>query len=330
MKRHQQEEGGGDSWMNTYSDMVTLLLCFFVLLLSFSEVNAEKWERIVKAFAHPGDETDQIVIIDNEEGEKGDDPLPNQSDANQLQEGISPSDQESLLPADFDDLFSYLQAYIEENNLSSSVEVSKSGDEAVYIRFQNNIFFSPDEYTLLASSHEVLGFVGDCLHNVEDQIYIISINGHTADAGSDDYAVSDWMLSSERASSVAIYLEEQKGIEPQKLRPMGYGKNFPVASNDTPEGREQNRRVDITIIRDTEGGKGGTINEELASLFDPTQFPHAGSVEEILTPPTIEGETPPEEAGPAPEASAPAAPGNPAVQGPAPEGSFSSEPSVNP
>ena len=49
MKKRPQEEGGGDSWMNTYSDMVTLLLCFFVLLLSFSEVNAEKWEQFVKA-----------------------------------------------------------------------------------------------------------------------------------------------------------------------------------------------------------------------------------------------------------------------------------------
>lgn len=284
MKKRPQEEGGGDSWMNTYSDMVTLLLCFFVLLLSFSEVNAEKWEQFVKAFMHPGNDTAQIVVVDPDRIEPGDGPIPNDNNGQQTQDGMTPSTENSSLPEDFDDLFLYLQAYIEENNLSSSVEVSTDGENVVYIRFQNNIFFRPDKYDLLPSAYEILGFVGDCLHNVEEQIYIISINGHTADVEQDNYAVSDWMLSSERASNVAIYLEEQRQISPQKLRPMGYGKNYPVAPNDTEEGREKNRRVDITIIRDTGEGTNDSVNDELASLFDPSQFPKSGGALDVLSP----------------------------------------------
>ena len=287
-RKPRQEEDTG-TWMNTYSDLVTLLLTFFVLLFSMSSVNAEKWERFVKALAHPGEDTAQVVL-DNDSTEAGDGPLENTGSANQLQEGVSSEDEMSELPLDFDDLYNYLQGYVEENNLESSVEVSKDGENVVYIRFQNNIFFAPDSYNLLPDAYEILGFVGDSLHNVEDEIYIISINGHTAAADS-SYAVSDWMLSSERASSVAIYLEEEKQIEPQKLRPMGYGKNFPIASNDTAEGREQNRRVDMTIIKDTDD-TDGSIESELASLFDPSRFPRSGGAKDILVPPSDDDENP--------------------------------------
>ena len=62
MAKKQREEPNTSEWMNTYSDLVTLLLCFFVLLFSMSTINAEKWENFVKAFANPGDKTMQVVI----------------------------------------------------------------------------------------------------------------------------------------------------------------------------------------------------------------------------------------------------------------------------
>ena len=62
MKRRVRETEDTGTWMNTYSDLVTLLLTFFVLLFSFSSVDAEKWEAFVKAFGTPGDETSQVVL----------------------------------------------------------------------------------------------------------------------------------------------------------------------------------------------------------------------------------------------------------------------------
>ena len=133
--------------------------------------------------------------------------------------------------------------------------------------------------------------IGDAIHNVEDEIYIISINGHTAQVDMPNYAVSDWMLSGERASSVAIYFEEEKGIDPLKLRPMGYGKNYPIASNDTPEGRRKNRRVDMAIVKDTGEAISGGMEEVLNSLFDPSSFPATGGVDDLLTPDSSEAST---------------------------------------
>lgn len=299
MKGKQRPEEDTGAWMNTYSDLVTLLLCFFVLLYSMSSVNAEKWEAFVKAFSRPGNDTAQVVINPGDLPE-GDEPFQNVGGGDQIGDSTSEPFDPGALPEDFSDLYFYLQQYMEENNLSSTVEVSQSGDSVVYIRFQNNIFFDPDKYILRSQAYDILNYVGDCLQNVEDEIYIISINGHTADVPYDYYAVSDWMLSSERASSVAIFFDTEKGIDPQKIRSIGYGKNFPIASNDTQEGREKNRRVDITIVKNSSGG--GWSDADLAGLFDPTQFPKSGGTQDILTPDgsatSLEDVSPPENALP--------------------------------
>lgn len=309
MARKPREEPSGDSWMNTYSDLVTLLMTFFVLLFSMSSVDAEKWELLVEALA--GDKNQ--IVIDPDASSGTETVAGNAGEASgELTVTGDPADLE-----DFDDLFAFLQKYVEENGLTESIEVMKSGDNVVYIRFRNSIFFMPDKADLRPEAIEILGYLGDCLAAVEDQIYVVSINGHTADvAMSGVYAVSDWLLSGERASQVARFLDEQKGFTPSKLRPMGYGKNFPIADNSTSEGREQNRRVDMTIIRDTGGGK--EVDQQLASLFDPEQFPRSGGAEDLFTPDTSVvsepmelPDTPAEPAAPV-EPSAPAEPAAPA------------------
>ena len=65
---------------------------------------------------------------------------------------------------------------------------------------------------------------------------------------------------------------------------MGYGKNYPIASNDTPEGRQKNRRVDMAIVKNSEEVVAGDMEQVLHSLFDPTSFPTAGGVSDLFTP----------------------------------------------
>lgn len=282
-KKGGGDEGGGQEWMNTYSDLVTLLMCFFVLLFSMSSIDAEKWAAFVKAFVREGADTSQIVIDPSDD--LGDAPVTNNGDAYQIE--ANDGEELATLPTDFDELFAYLKEFVEESGLDSSVEVMTDGENAVYIRFQNNIFFAPDASNLLPDGLYILDFLGDCLAAVQDQIYVISINGHTADVGIDNYAVSEWMLSSERAGRVADYLDAEKNVDATKLRPMGYGKSFPVADNSTEEGRQENRRVDMTIVREGEANTG--LEQQLASLFDPSQFPKPGSLEDIWAADTTPG-----------------------------------------
>lgn len=283
------EETG--TWMNTYSDLVTLLLTFFVLLYSMSAVDSEKWEALVKAFSHPGEDTQQVVIGDVEDqGDQlltptGEIPPPNDGDS------LERTDQQ--MPANFDELYEYLKSYAKAQGMEDSVQISK-GDGRVYIRFQNNLFFAPDSAAILADAYPLLDFLGDCLNAVDDEILLININGHTASVpNGETYQVSDWMLSSERASNIAIYLDDKKDVDPKKLRPMGYGKNFPVADNDTVEGREENRRVDIVIISNQSSlTQNDAMYKEFEGLFDPSKFPESGGVDDLLIPgdPLLDGE----------------------------------------
>jgi len=291
MKKKVRPPEDTGTWMNTYSDLVTLLLTFFVLLYSTSSVDAEKWEMIVKAFSNPGDDTQQVVIGNAQD--QGDQLLTATGDM------PPPGDKESLertdqqMPANFDELYEYLKSYAASQGMEDSVQISK-GDGRVYIRFQNNLFFAPDSAAILADAYPLLDFLGDCLNAVDDEILLVNINGHTAAVpNGETYQVSDWMLSSERASNIAIYLDDKKDVDPKKLRPMGYGKNFPVADNDTIAGREENRRVDIVIISNQSSlTQNDAMYKEFEGLFDPTKFPESGGVDDLLIPsdPLLDGE----------------------------------------
>ena len=121
-----------------------------------------------------------------------------------------------------------------------------NSENAVFIRFKNDLLFDPDSASLRADSKSMLDAVGIMLKEKQDNILAVYINGHTAQAANS--LINDRLLSSERADNVAIYLEDQVGFDPKKLICRGYGKYYPIADNATREGREQNRRVDMIIL----------------------------------------------------------------------------------
>lgn len=277
-KKKKGDEGGGYNWMDTYGDMVTLLLTFFIMLFSMSSVEQEKWEMLVLAFTNRGNETSQIIVtpIGN-----GHDMAANQGEAPLPSDGES-IDTTSVLPSDFSELFQYLQSYVEENNLDGSVEVSE-GDGMVYIQFQDNIFFNPDQFVLRQEARPILTDLGGAIHAVEDQILVINVSGHTAAVEIENYPVSDWMLSGQRAASVTVFLEEEVGIDSTKMIDIGYGKSRPVGDNSTPEGRQRNRRVDMMIVSNQATPDSEQLLKSLlAGTYDESMYPKSGGLDDLL------------------------------------------------
>lgn len=280
-RRSSGDEGGGDSWMNTYADMVTLLLTFFAVLLSMSSVNQDKFNAFIRSFSNLPPE----VIEDIIEKTPGNDPQGN---------GAIPS--EGDYENSMDELYKQLTQYVEDNNQEVAVSLSKV-DDVIYIRFDSAVFFEPNKYTLRGESYDVISFIGDGLKSYESQIRLITIFGHTATSSGSNNLISDWMLSGERSAVVAKYIEDEKGFDPSKLVIIGYGNNFPVADNSTEEGRRQNRRVEMAII----GNKNTTFDnpyDALKDLYSGAEYPSSGGADDIILPPNTNSDSPVDEADP--------------------------------
>ena len=242
-KKGGGEESGG-SWMDTYGDMVTLLLTFFIVLYSMSSIEESKWAEIVKAFNKNGKtKVDQIVLVVDGDGDK---PAQNTGEDEPEGQGLT----------EFDEFYTALVEYLDEQE-ASAAEVAEQGEddgdtsngtnkENIYLKFQDMISFEPDTAVLRESSYDFLDFFGEKLSEIEDKLAVVIIKGHTATYDSSE--VDSRILSSERASTIANYLETNYNIEPKKLFPLGLANLYPVADNSNEDGRMKNRRVEISII----------------------------------------------------------------------------------
>ncbi len=244
-KKHQ-DEGSSNEWLNTYADMVTLLLTFFVMLYSMSTVSEEKWEFLKAAFANIGITTSQLVVVDDVTKE-GD------GQVGSTGSGIGDSQvaEESDVIIDVEMLYSLLKDYVDsmgDGEMKDSIEL-QSGKHYVFIRFTDNVFFNPDSAVLRQEGKDVLSEIGAGIKMAEESIGVIRIEGHTASVLEDEnYHVDDRELSSGRANAVLKFLEENCGISSELLSSLGYGKYRPIADNSTAEGRKKNRRVEILIV----------------------------------------------------------------------------------
>ena len=222
-----------DAWINTYADMITLILVFFVLLYAMSSIDQEKYQMLVQAFTTDPDVLEQLSNEDK--GNEGGDV-----------EGLGDVSLDEI--QDLNDLYYYLNQYVEENNMQDSVTVAM-GKDMVYVRFTSNLFFEPDRAVLKQGGVTILDQVGAALAKVEQYVAMIRIDGHTAESGPGIGTVNDRDLSTERANAVLKYLETYYIKDPSKLYAVGYGRYRPVAPNDTEANKAKNRRVEILISK---------------------------------------------------------------------------------
>lgn len=133
------------------------------------------------------------------------------------------------------------EAQLRQKLEGSGVRVVRNGNEIDLI-MPGNITFNTDQSSIRPGFNDTLESVALVLKEFNKTI--IQIEGHTDSTGSDSY---NQLLSESRASSVRDFLLNQ-GIESRRTRAVGYGERYPIASNDTASGREQNRRVELTLV----------------------------------------------------------------------------------
>lgn len=249
--------GGGANWMDTYGDMVTLLLCFFVLLYSISSVDAEKWMIVVRSF-------NKDAIMDS----GGPDPDVHESKS---YGGEMPATEK--VEQDLNELYEFLASYAAANQEAGDIVVSK-GDGYVFISFADAIFFDGDSTNLRKDGEKMLDGIMPALNECAPSIDELKVLGHTAQAGNKpNKALGDRMIAGGRAAAVAAYIQDGTidNLDPARIVDEGHGQWFNVAPHDgTEANRVKNRRVELMITGMVENELGDSI-EQYRTVYETTQ-----------------------------------------------------------
>ena len=248
-RKPPDDEGGGYNWMDTYGDLVTLLLCFFVLLYAFSSIDAEKWQELVGAFTGNTVTTieeldtktvkEDAIIIEGVEKDEDED------EAEELEEAANVVVDE--YEDEFDALYQAIRYYISINDLETKISVNKD-DEVIVVRFLEVVLFNSGKAIILDEGREVLNHIISIIAENDEAIQMLRIEGHTDDVPihTSEFE-SNWELSMARANAALKVFIEADVLDMGKLSAAAYGEYQPVDSNDTAEGRASNRRVDFVI-----------------------------------------------------------------------------------
>lgn len=253
--------------MATFSDLMNLLLCFFVMLFSMSTVDAQKWEEMVSAM------NSSFSIFDAGASAIGDGVLISNgvSQLNELDQYINSTGKTADSSVEGDKFEEYdnttqemeealeeqnlknnellselVQETVDESSMSDQIEVSFSS-QYVQLTMKGALLFDSGRAELKEEAKSVLDKAGAILERYGENT-TIEIEGHTDNVpiSSAQYA-SNEELSSARALSVFYYLMETTSLDPTMVKHSGMGERTPIADNSTDEGRSRNRRVEIRI-----------------------------------------------------------------------------------
>lgn len=138
------------------------------------------------------------------------------------------------------------EAKLRQQLEGTGVSVTRMGDN-ITLNMPGNVTFALNSADVNSQFYSALDGVSMVLKEYDKTV--VEVAGHTDSTGSDQY---NQALSQRRAQSVAAYLSS-RGVNSQRLLTVGAGKNYPIASNDTEQGRAANRRVELTIVPVTKG-----------------------------------------------------------------------------
>ena len=226
----EEVEEGAPLWVVTFGDLMSLLMCFFVLLLSFSEMDRNKYRIVSGSMKNAFGIQYKKPVFDSPKGQKM----------------ISKEFDQAIVLVKVQDVINPIERELENEfqEFKKSIEIHANENE-VTIRMMGEATFDTGQAKLRKEFLPLLRKIGEVLGKTKGEIIIA---GHT-----DNVPLiggqfrSNLGLSMARAGSVAEYLLKSTSIDPKKISTMGFGEYRPLDSNDTAQGRTKNRRVEIIV-----------------------------------------------------------------------------------
>lgn len=225
---------GAPAWMVTYSDLVTLLLTFFVLLLSMASMDPRKFlsatTSIKDAFGLHKTSTHMdfnIPILP---------PVPDTK--------FTPVQQELTVK-----MFERIKAELEKLETGESIEAIMKDSDTILLRVKDSILFKPGQSKITTIAYSSLRNIANIVRPLP---MTMRIEGHTDSTPVSNLPIDNWNLSMDRATSVLRFFTKSDLLPLDRMAAVGYGPDRPVADNETAEGKAQNRRVDFVLRLNTE------------------------------------------------------------------------------
>lgn len=263
MAKKKQEEApkGSPAWMATFSDLMNLLLCFFVLLFSMSTVDAEKFEQVVASLQSSfsilpsggssigegqmiSSGVSQLEMLDAYYHQMANSESDTDLEGSEGEVDVEEAYKQEAL-AESEQMAEEIEEVVEQYGIQDQVEVDFNAE---YVRLDLNgtLLFDSGKSELKTEAYALLDKIGVILQTYSNNM--IEIEGHTDNVpiNSAKYESND-VLSMYRALTVADYVREITELNPAHIKSSGRGEYAPVADNSTPEGRARNRRVEVKI-----------------------------------------------------------------------------------
>jgi chemotaxis protein MotB len=229
-KKKKCPEEVSERWAIPYADFLTLLLCLFIALFAMAQAGKQAALEYAQAFARAFG----MRLVPFQES------LPKQILPQPVVPRSEPTEKGRRIQRQIRELEEMLKRMGLEGELKVSFEVI-----GIRLILQEKILFSSGSAELKPETYPILDKLYEILKDLPNPV---EVEGHTDSIPiSTEKFPSNWELSTARASSIVRYFIA-KGINPERLKASGYADTKPIASNATPEGRAQNRRVEVVIL----------------------------------------------------------------------------------
>ncbi|MCP8617142.1 flagellar motor protein MotS [Salirhabdus salicampi] len=249
--RSKKKPKESSRWMTTYADLITLILVFFILLFSMSQIDMEKFKAVAQSYK------DRVIFDHNPSIIDGDYPAHKLDDyrereSDETKDEVSESDEEEIHEVEkeqnddeLDILLAKVRQFLTEEGLNDVIKANRT-TQGVVLVLQEKVLFESGRAHITEEGKPFLNQVSRLLRGIPNNI---KVEGHTDNRPiATTQFPSNWELSSARASSVIRYFIENHGLEDKRFQATGYADTKPVRKNDTIENRQKNRRVEIVIL----------------------------------------------------------------------------------
>ena len=285
------ESAGVPAWVMTFADLMTLLMCFFVLLLAFSEMDVAKFKQLSGSMKEAFGVQSEIDVRTIPKGtsvvaQEFSPGRPDPTAMNQVRQFTIDSNRNTLdaLSREIKEIEETreharrLRLALKEEIEKGSVSIQTEGMKII-VHIMENASFDSGLADLRPEFRPTIDKISELIDNQSGEI---TVSGHTDNVPiRNDRFRSNWDLSTSRAVSVAHALLSVSTLSPENIMVTGHADTRPRASNDTAEDRAKNRRVDISIVR------GKDIDEQrvmsLTSVAHSTENPIAAEAAEVAS-----------------------------------------------